>query len=538
MVEENDSRLASVMREVVKNSDQYIEQMLIYDLLRRNHLETYLRNTLRQIEICLDKNVDKFIHTNEYKQAKGLFQEKETEFQSWTEKYGNQVRVKEENLKLYEKAAEEKRLKLKEEKDKEQEKNKEKPQNEWNQRTQSNGNKEEINTKRKRRKDKRGKKGKGRSTGGRPIVRKWVESNETNTINTTTSSISLSAWLTDDIGSKKKEKNNDKLKKKDKGVELTPKVRETLTEYNLNLEGKKEPFRNLPRHKKFILRPLPGDCFISNISFSFYDKDPPQGTSKPQPSSNYILENLDRLFTPEKQNLVFELGEELRPESLLPYSDDIPITTNDFLYPMSFDTSPDGMFTSLFTFKSALEDFFSLRSLPDEISTSSVLSFLKSFSKICSQEDVCWLLQRAQEDHVDIIVQFLVSLKENNISVLKDALENLCSINPIRLFSIHVLFKLEKHEIDVPSELMNRFVGSWFQYCNQNLQGEEKKHQQSRKKILAAFVENTIAYGSYDLGLLYKEVDEFCSQNASLKSVQRMKQAIDERQKSQNKRRK
>ena len=520
MVEENDSRLASVMREVVKNSDQYIEQMLIYDLLRRNHLDTYLRNTLRQIEMCLDKNVDKFIHTNEYKQAKNLFQEKETEFQSWTEKYGNQVRVKEENLRLLEKAAEEKRLKLKEERDKE------KPQNEWEQRTLSNGVKEESGTsKRKRRKDRR-KKGKGRSTGGRPVVRKWVESSEPKTVNT--SNISQSAWLTEEPGPKKKEK------KKEEGKEVSQKVRDSLINYNLDLKGKKEPFRNLPRHKKFILRPLPGDCFISNISFSFYDKDTPQG-SKSSPSSNYILENLDRLFTPEKQNLVFELGEELRPESLLPCSDDLEIGAEDFLYCLELDTC-QGQFSSLFTPRLALEEFFSCRSPPDEISSDGAASLLRTLAKTCSEEDVSWLLQRTQEDHVDLVVEFLVALKQRSESLLQKGLQHLCTRNEVRLFSIHVLFKLKKHSIVVPPEIMNKFVGSWFQYCNQNLHGEEEKHQQSRKKILAAFVVNTISDGNYDLGLLYKEVDEFCSQNAGLKSVQKMKQVIDERQKSHKRR--
>ena len=434
MVEENDSRLASVMREVVKNSDQYIEQMLIYDLLRRNHLDTYLRNTLRQIEMCLDKNVDKFIHTSEYKQAKNLFQEKETEFQSWTEKYGNQVRVKEENLRLFEKAAEEKRLKLKQEKErekdkeKEKDKDKEKPQNEWEQRTLSNGREEIGNTKRKRRKDRR-KKGKGRSSGGRPVVRKWVESSEPKTVNTL--SISQSAWLTEEPGPKKKEK------KKEEGREVSPKVRDSLANYNLDLKGKKEPFRNLPRHKKFIQRPLPGDCFISNISFSFYDKDTPQGSSKPSPSSSYILENLDRLFTSEKQNLVFELGEELRPESLLPYSEDLEIGAEDFLYSMALDTC-QGQFSSLFSPRLALEEFFSSRSPPDEISSKAAVALLKTLATCCSEEDVTWLLQRAQEDHVDLVVEFLVALKDSNQNLLQKGLQDLCTRNAVRLFSIHV----------------------------------------------------------------------------------------------------
>jgi hypothetical protein len=513
MVDENDNRLASVMREVVKNSDGYIEQMLIYDLLRRNHLDTYLRNTLRQIELCLDKNVDKFIHTNEYKQAKGLFQDKEMEYQGWTESYGNQVRVKEENLKLLEKAAQEKRQK-------EKEKQKKTPQNEWEQK--SNGH---DPPKKKKKKEKRGKKGK--TKGGRGVVRKWVESNDPKL----NKSSMQSAWLEDT--NKKKDKSKPKME-----TDLPPMVRDSLMTYNLSLEGKKEPFANLPRHKKSILRPLPSDCFISNISFSLYDKELPQGSAK-MPSSSYILENLDRLFTPEKQNLVFEIGEELRPENLLPNAQDLPIEMEDFLTPLGMDDLGP-MPTTLFSFRDTVDHFFTIRE-PDEMTKTTFLGVLKAFAPHCSENMIRWLLQKNEDDHVDIIIEFLDMLRTVNSKVLQQALVILCIEDPVRLFNIHVLFKLKKKDINAPPDLMNKFVRSWFQHCNQDLQGESEekiKHQQSMKKILAGFIKNTISSGSYDLGLLCREVDEFCSQNASMSSVRKMKQVIDERQKSHNKRRK
>ena len=100
MVDGGDNRLPSVMREIIKNSNQYVELMLFHDLLQRNHLDTYLRNNLRQIQYFLHINKDKFVNSNEYTQAKLLFQEKETEFQAWTEKFGNQVRAKKDMCKL------------------------------------------------------------------------------------------------------------------------------------------------------------------------------------------------------------------------------------------------------------------------------------------------------------------------------------------------------------------------------------------------------------------------------------------------------
>ena len=527
MVDEKDNRLPSVMREIIKNSDHYIEQMLVYDLIRRNHLETYLRNNLRQIQSCLNKNKDKFINTNEYTQAKMLFQEKETEYQSWTEKFGNQVRVKEEKLKLLEKAAEENRKKQEQ---KEQEKEK-LQQNEWNQKVLSNGTNQENTSKKKKKKDKRNKKGKGgRSTGGRGVVRKWVESHEPKT---NTSMVSQSAWLTDEVSEKKKEK-----KKVTQGLDLTESVRQSLKNYNVNLEGKKEPFQHLTHSKKLPINPLSSDCFISNISFNYYDKETPQGGTKTVSSSNFILDNLDRLFTPEKQNLVFDLGEELRPENLLPSPDDLPIESEDFLFPVHLDQSVDGMFMLDFPVHNTLKAFFSDKMMSNEINTIAIKNFLNNLAQDCSESTMSWILMNAQDDHVDIIVEFLVKLNTQNPACLKWALTDLCTRDPVRVFNVHVLFKLKKHEIDVPPELMNEFVGTWFRYCNQSLQGEEQKHQMSKKKILGAVMTNTISNKSYDLGLLCREVDEFCSQNESLGCVRKMKQVIDERQKSQNKRRK
>lgn len=523
MVEENDNRLNSVMREVVKNSDQYIEQMLIYDLLRRNHLETYLRNTLRQIESCLDKSVDNFIQTSEYKQAKGLFQEKEMEFQNWSENFGNQVRVKEENLKLLEKAAREKKLL--------QEKQKQKlVQSEWNQKVTNNGAKEDSGVRRKKKKDKRGKRAKNK--GGRGVVRKWVETSDSRA---NRSGMSQSAWLTEEVPDKKRKDPPDSAKT---GTELANEVSASLAKYNLSCGGRKEPFVDLPRQKRYILRPLPSDCFISNISFNFYDKELPQGGPKNLVSSMYILENLDRLFTPEKQNLVFEIGEELRPENLLPGADDLPIEVDDFLSPVELGPHAEGLFTKDFPFRAALEEFFAVRA-PDEVTSSAMRSFLRAFAPECSEDMIRWLLQKNGDDHVDVVIDFLVVLRSVNPDILERALVILCCEQPVRLFNIHVLFKLQKHQINAPAELMNQFVRSWFQYCNQDLEGEEKgKHQQSMKKILAGFIKNTVSTGNYDLSLLCREVDEFCSKNAGMASVRKMKQVIDERQKSQQKRRK
>lgn len=522
MVEENDNRLNSVMREVVKNSDQYIEQMLIYDLLRRNHLETYLRSTLRQIESSLDKSVDKFIQTSEYKQAKGLFQEKEMEYQSWSENFGNQVRVKEENLRLLEKAAKEKKML--------QEKQKQKQaQSEWNQKIPSNGAKEDSGVRRKKKKDKRGKRGKNK--GGRGVVRKWVETNDSKV---TRVGLNQSAWLMDDVTDKKRKDPPDAPKA---GTELANEVSTSLANYNVSCGGRKEPFADLPRQKRYILRPLPSDCFISNISFSFYDKELPQGGPKNLASSTYILENLDRLFTPEKQNLVFEIGEELRPENLLPGADDLPIETEDFLTPAPLDCT-EGLFAKDFPFYAALEEFLTVRAR-DEVTLSAMSSFLRAFAPNCTEEMIRWLLQKNGDDHVDVVIDFLVVLRSVNPAILDRALVILCCENPVRLFNIHVMFKLQKQNINASPELMNQFVRSWFQYCNQNLEGEEKgKHQQSMKKILAGFVKNTVSTGNYDLELLCREVDEFCSKNANMASVRKMKQVIDERQKSHQKRRK
>ena len=191
-------------------------------------------------------------------------------------------------------------------------------------------------------------------------------------------------------------------------------------------------------------------------SFSFYDKELSQGGTKTGSSSTYILENLDRLFTPEKQNLVFEVGQELRPENLLPAADDLPIDIEDFLTPFDLDCSR-GLFTKDFPFRTALEEFFSIRT-PDEVTSTAMRHFLKAFAPECSENTVRWLLQKNEEDHVDVVIDFLVMLRSDNPNILEKALVILCCEQPVRLFNIHVLFKLQKHEIEAPPELMNQFV--------------------------------------------------------------------------------
>lgn len=526
MMEEKDNRLASVMREIIKNSDQYIEQMLIYDLIRRNHLETYLRNNLRQIQTCLNKNKDKFIGTNEYAQAKGLFQEKETEYQSWTEKFGNQVRVKEEKLRLLEKAAEENRKKL--------EKEKEKPlQNEWNTKMQKNGTNQEGTTRKKKRKDKRGKKNKGgRSMGGRAVVRKWVESHEPKT---NTSMVSQSAWLTDELPEKKKEK-----KKVERGVELPETVRSSLRTFNVHVQGKKEPFQHLLHSKKLPVNPLASDCFISNISFNFYDKETPQGGAKTVSSSTFILDNLDRLFSPEKQNLVFELGQELRPENLLPVPDDIPISDDDFLFPIDIDSSCDGLFDENFAVKDAMHYFLNKTGGKENTKEhrESMKRFFKALAPECSESFVKWILNNTPHDAVQMTVDFLIELNASNPERMEQSLEIICTEKPVELFNIHVLYNLGQNKIKVPEALMNDFLGKWFKYCTQEFSGEEEKRQNSKRKILAGFIANTSKEQGFDLRLWCREVDLFLSQNEGLSNYKRMKQAIDDRRKSYNKRRK
>ena len=516
------------MREIVKNSDQYIELMLVYDLLRRNHLDTYLRNNLRQIQSCLHKNKDKFVNSNEYTQAKLLFQEKETEFQAWTEKFGNQVRAKEDMCKLGHKMDLENQRK----REKDASKPQEKPvSNEWGQKLVSNGTAQEGTSKKKKKKDKRSKKNKGgRGGGGRGVVRKWVESHEPKT---NTSMVSQSAWLTDNASEKKKKK-----KKAVKGVELSEAVAASLKTRNVELGGRKEPFQHLPHAKKFNLNPLSSDCFISNISFNYYDKELPQGGLRNASSGNFILDNLDRLFTPEKQNLVFDLGEELRPENLLICPDDLPVDPDDFLCPFNAHSPHDGLLALNFPVKRPLSTFFSEKTAPSEQAKKSATHFLVILAPVCSEDTVTWILQNVQDDHVDIIVEFLAELSRCNPKCLEKALHEICTRDPVKVFNVHVLFKLNKHGITVPSSLMNEFVKTWFKYCNQSLHGEEQKHQMSKKKILAAFITSTISNESYDLGLLCREVDEFCSQNEGLSCVKKMKQVIDERQKANNKRRK
>lgn len=99
MVETNDSRFEDVIRQVIKGSGQCTEQMLIFDMLERDHMDNYIKSTLQQIDKALELNKVAFMKKEEYKQAINLYQGGEVEYSKWMEKHGMQVKASQEHYK-------------------------------------------------------------------------------------------------------------------------------------------------------------------------------------------------------------------------------------------------------------------------------------------------------------------------------------------------------------------------------------------------------------------------------------------------------
>ena len=539
MQQEKDSRLDNVMREIVQNSDRPVEQMLLYDLLSRNHLEVYLKNSLKQIEGCLEKSMVDFVKSSEYIKAKNMFQEKEMDYQTWQDKFGHQVKSLEERVSLQNKLALEKELQL--------QKDKPSKSNQWND-VKGNGNSLggnsleqktesfEKGSRRKRKRDKRSKRNKhAKGHSSRGGVKKWVESHDIapspQILNISSNALHNPSILNPQI---------QEALPYTSSIACNSPLLESLRVRNLTLDKNKASFADLMSVSKFSpSKVLQSDSFISNISFKDSESGKTQGWSGTSKSPSFILENLERLFTVDKQNLILEVGEEIRPEILIPMPSEMSIEISDYMTQIDLDPLSLGMMTDSADVSQSLLDCLSNKSIPGPEMVHQLSSIFGEHHRSLSVATLRQLLLTAKEDHVDLVTELFLVLKKANPGLFSQGLELLCLEDPVRLFSIHMMYKFHKLEIGISRELMDKFLGSWFDYCLADPKEEElMKSHISKKKILIGFISHTIKLGKYDLTSLVRQVDAFCSKNTDLKGILKMKTAIDEHQKSLNKRRK
>lgn len=67
--------------------------MLLFDIINRKNLNSYMGSSLKQIETCLEKNMYEFMKTSQYSKIKSMGKEPEMEFKEWNSTFGNQVKA-------------------------------------------------------------------------------------------------------------------------------------------------------------------------------------------------------------------------------------------------------------------------------------------------------------------------------------------------------------------------------------------------------------------------------------------------------------
>ena len=308
----------------------------------------------------------------------------------------------------------------------------------------------------------------------------------------------------------------------------------------LSESGPSEKLSRLSRRE--ALRVGRNDQLISNLRLGRLESEPSQARAGPiEGSGRFILENVEREMNTEICALVENLGETLRPEMLLPIPDDEEILIEDFL--MECDVlgidSQFGVVDELHGV-GIIESYFSSKNHSDKILQDLANSAFEKWAVYGTDQPERlkkWLLH-ASDDHVDLFFKFFNTLNELNPKLFRLGLGMVCSVDPVRLFSIHLMYRFIKKGYEIERPHMDRMLGAWFDYCLEPPEGTDSSLVKSKKNILVGFLNFAVPNGGCELSNLSLKVDKFCSENLELKDLIKMKEAIANQRNAKHKRRK
>ena len=308
----------------------------------------------------------------------------------------------------------------------------------------------------------------------------------------------------------------------------------------LSESGPSEKLSRLSRRE--ALRVGRNDQLISNLRLGRLESEPSQARAGPiEGSGRFILENVEREMNTEMCALVEHLGETLRPEMLLPIPDDEEIVIEDFL--MECDVlgieSQFGVVDELHGVD-IIESYLSSKNHSDKILQDLANSAFEKWALYGTEQPEKlkrWLLQ-ASDDHVDLFFKFFNTLNELNPKLFRLGLGMVCSLDPVRLFSIHLMYRFIKKGYEIERPHMDRMLGAWFDYCLEPPEGTDSTLIKSKKNILVGFLNFAVPNGGCELSNLSLKVDKFCSENSELKDLMKMKEAIANQRNAKHKRRK
>jgi hypothetical protein len=244
-------------------------------------------------------------------------------------------------------------------------------------------------------------------------------------------------------------------------------------------------------------------------------------------SSDYILDNLTKPFTKEKEAIVSNLGENMRPEGLFILPSDIEIVVeDDYLFNLNLESDCDFYMNIDIEMMENIKLILLSKDIFDNVENESLLILFEEFSKSCDVSFMSSVLSIANEDNVEYIYKFFQYLSKNNSEVFHKSVEFLCQEVPIKMFSILMIYNFHRYKDDVKKENIEQFMRNWFNFCCGTPKNGEENNQKSKKKLLVSFITNTVKDHFYDISKFSTQIDDFCSQNSELKGIQKMKDAI------------
>lgn len=281
---------------------------------------------------------------------------------------------------------------------------------------------------------------------------------------------------------------------------------------------------------------------ISNLRLGSIESESSQARAGPiEGSGRFILENVEREMNSEMCALFGQLGETLRPEMLLPIPQDEDVLLEDFL----MESNVLGIETQFGVVDELqgieiIESFLVCKNHNDKILQDLAVTAFEQWALHGNkQSDILkkWLLQ-ASDNHVDLFFKFFNTLSELNPKLFSLGLGMLCSLEPVRLFSIHLMYRFIKEGYEIERQDMDCMLRAWFDYCLEPPEGTKSMHIKSKKNILVGFLNFAVPKGGCDLSNLSLKVDKFCSENSELKDLIKMKEAIANQRNAKHKRRK
>ena len=279
---------------------------------------------------------------------------------------------------------------------------------------------------------------------------------------------------------------------------------------------------------------------ISNINFGGLKSEPSQARAGPaEGSGGFILENVDRRMNSDICVMISQLGETLRPEMLVPIPEDEPIQLEDYL--LDCQVLGEGALFSVVDEASAMrviQGFLSAKNHSDKTLQELVQLAFEAWSPQ-GQRDVLkrWIMD-ASDDHVDLFFRFFQTLLVTNPRLFRFGVGVVTTNCPVRLFSIHLMYRFIKKGFDIDRGHMDKLLGAWFDFCLDPNPGTELGLLKSKKNILVGFLIFAVPNGGCELSNLSLKVDRFCSENSDLKDLLKMKEAIANQRNAKHKRRK